>query len=554
MKKNRRVNLRAKLLVGLAILSLVAVPLIPSSALAADSLASRGCATNDYDDNLVKNPSFEDAHAGNSTPYIVYSTPGAVTGWTTLTHYSQMQVVLAANSFNATQFAPNGWSVYDGNNKAVLPSFTTTGGLTAGSQFQGHPGLVGSLIKNYSTPAPTVIGVTYVLSARVSNVSNDLPKYIAGQGSVVAAPVAIEMRLRNSTTHAESAPIQATIPNHFQSGGTPDGHEWGLISGTVTSNQTYDKVVLRHYQDTGYAFIDDVVVCRAPTPTPWWRNHGVQGGLVLFVLGSAGMLFTWHTRGKSGKKGKSSNASHVAVGDFDGDGDANKLKVSESESPRPMNRVLRPGNQLGVFFVVLMVAGAVIFVASFAGGVRTSKTITPDSTPHVTGKSSKKTSAKAKTPAPVKTCTDKETVKEGYKLFRSDKYQYCIQYPMGWPVNSTDPAKVTFGTVPAGEPAAGWLKVTHFSSKTVAMRAEEIMANFKEPAGPCTETTVTLAGESGKKLVCIGAANGENHIFYIVSEEGGNLFELSYIGGNATQNAQYKILVDSFLGDMVASK
>ncbi len=567
MKQNGFKLLCIRLLAVLAVIGLTVAPLaVPKNVLAADTLVSRGCPTNNYSDNLVLNPSFEDAHAGNSTPYIIRNTPGAVSGWTTLSFYSQMSVVLAANGYNTTQFAPNGWPVYDGDNEAVLQSFTTTGGLTAGSLFQPRPGLVGTL------SAPTVMGTKYVLSARVSNVSNDLPVYVANVGSVTAVPVAIEMRLRNSTTHAESAPIQAIIPNHFQSGGSPDGHEWGLISGTITADQVYDRVVIRHYQDTGFAFIDDVVVCRAAAPTPWWKAHAGLAGLSVALLAVAAMLVYGgfvgpHTH--RGSKRRKTRGSNVAVGDFNSDGVLDK--ITENESPWPTARIFLRKNKLLTGAAAAILTAAAVYIASANGGIWKSVTNPIDTaskgsssiacakgqhikTVNMVAKCVTDNSIKTatKTPAQAKTCTDQETAVANYKVFRNSTYKYCIQYPSVWEVTNSDPSMVTFGKVPTGEPGPGWLKATYFTNKTVTMRAEEIMNNYKEPAGPCKSSNATLAGQSAKRLDCTGAANGEDHV-YVLLGRGHDVVELSYVEGMGEQKAsydsKYKVMVESFLFD-----
>ncbi len=548
MKKSWLAFTVARLFVAFTMLSLVALPLLPKSALAADSLASRGCAPTPYNDNLVYNPSFEGVNGSLGHVYTVYPNSGPVTYWTTTN--SQTQVVPSPNSYNTTNPTPNGWPPYDGYNEAVLMSHAISGGLIGGSVFPPHPGLIGTLAINYPNSTPTVVGTKYILSARVSNVSNNFGVVVNGN-IVHPSPVAIEMRLRSSATGVESAPVQAIIPNDQYSVGN-DGHAWGLISGTVTADHVYDKVVLRHFQDTGFAFIDDVVVCRAQAPMPWWKNHGAQAGLALMTIGLVG-YFILRTR-HSKPRGKA-KASHVAVGDFNSDGKSVAFKVSENESPRPMNRVFRGGNRLRIGLAVIAVAGAAIFIASASGGIWKSQTITPDGTPNVSGKLSKpakKTSVKAKTPVAVKTCEDKETIKEGYKLYRSSGYKYCILHPLSWPTDSHDATKVTFGTVPDGEPGPGWLKVTYFSAKTVATRAEEIKANFKEPAGPCRESDTTLAGESAKKLDCTGAAGGEDHV-YVLLGHGHDVSELSYVEGMGEQKAafdtQYKVMTESFLFD-----
>lgn len=90
----------------------------------------------------------------------------------------------------------------------------------------------------------------------------------------------------------------------------------------------------------------------------------------------------------------------------------------------------------------------------------------------------------------VKTCKDKETVPTDYKLFRSVKYKYCIQYLTDWPVNQTRPDMVTFGQFNP-EPTATWFRVTYFSGKSVTTRTNELKASYVEPNGPCVVSNAT---------------------------------------------------------------
>jgi hypothetical protein len=262
-------------------------------------------------------------------------------------------------------------------------------------------------------------------------------------------------------------------------------------------------------------------------------------------------------------------------------------KISENESPRPSERAeiraaatgasrreaigtgriggtLPGGGRLGITTSgaggrlgtstrlaiaggVLVIIAAAIYIATAGGGAWKSKS---NSTATNTPKPSSAV-------APAQTCKNKETVAMGYKLFYSNTYKYCIQYPTDWPVDQAKADMVTFGTVPAEEPGPGWLKSTYFTGKAVSARTEEIVASYKEPAGPCTTSDVMLAGESARKLICLGAANGENHT-YVLLGHGHDLFEVSYIEGVGEQkvayDTQYRIMVDSFLTNMFANQ
>lgn len=513
--------------------------------------------------NLVQNPSFETIN--NSTA----RTWGSWQAWEVFsTNTNEVPNWKLSNPPGNWVFVINGGvppagliqSAFDGTKHAVVL------GHSSGSPAEG---IIGDL------SAPTTASATYELSAAVTD-------------SGYPGTTNFEIRLRNSATGTESSPLTQAIGQQSVS--------WVLMHGHMTDNTIYDQVVLRYFGPLLpgheiYGLIDDVHVCRVNPVKPWWQTPGVLGGLVLVLVTLTGGLIIRRTR--HAKTGGSSKTSRGTVADFDGDGKAEKFKVAENESPGPLNRVWLEQHKKTLIVVGLVVAGSAIYIATAGGGAWKSKTNPATNNPATKtcvnakhakdfmfttkcdsqGKVIKTTSSPIKqktettttkgsvtalTPTPAKTCVDKKTVKEGYKLFRSDKYKYCIQYPSKWPVESSDPAKVTFGTLPDGEPGPGWLKVSHFSDKTVASRVKEIKANYKEPAGPCTETDTTLAGESGKKLDCVGAANGEHHIFYIVSEEGGNLFELSYIGdmsaSNTSYDAQYKVMVNSFLCDMFANE
>ncbi len=127
----------------------------------------------------------------------------------------------------------------------------------------------------------TAVGATYLLSAEVESP--------IGSNGVLGSQ--FTLRLRNGTTHAESAPVaQATVTQ------SQAGH-WLLVSGNVAANAHYDQVVLRHRVwlsslfDPGVILhppvdFDDVHLCLiAAHGSGWWTlGHAIAvGGAV--VLG-----------------------------------------------------------------------------------------------------------------------------------------------------------------------------------------------------------------------------------------------------------------------------
>ena len=297
-------------------------------------------------------------------------------------------------------------------------------------------------------------------------------------------------------------------------------------------------------------------------------NHGVQGGLALFVLGLLGALVVWHTRSRFRTRGRNSSATvrglanvHVATGDVDGDGKAgisvgdvnqdgrpDDLKISENESPWPKTRNFINKNSLTLDITSLLVAAAGMYIAGASGGVWKNKTFTAVIVP-TDSRDTTKTTTPTPTPTVAKTCKDKGTLATGYKLFYNDTYKYCIPYKSDWAVDSKDPAMVTIGTV-NDAPTWGWLKASYLSDKTVAQRTELLMSNYREPAGPRTTTNVTVSGQAAKKLDCIDAREGAHHI-YVLLGHGKDLFEFSYIEGmgedKATADSIYKIIFDNIL-------
>jgi hypothetical protein len=277
-----------------------------------------------------------------------------------------------------------------------------------------------------------------------------------------------------------------------------------------------------------------------------WIGSGIAGiGLSGITL--IGGTIMGHRRSKAKGKAKSAN---VAVGDFNGDIKAGLMTSPSSQSATPTNRIFHPSKKLVVLAVVVgVIGGGGLYIFDRWGNMIFKKNSPTTNIPIPSMYSS--------SVGQIKACTDKETVAKEYKLFRSDTYKYCIQYPMNWPVNSTKADMVTFGAVPSDGPGPGWLKVTYFTGKTSVSRTEEIKDLNKEPGGPCTTSDVMLAGETAKKLDCISAATGGHQIFYLVTEDE-NLIELSYMESMSTDktsyNTQYGVMVKSFLTDMLANQ
>ena len=206
--------------------------------------------------NLVQNPGFESV---TGTPYTdfygfggwwVYEPSGIdltqVTGWTRTKPSANGPLVVN----NGTPGAPQ--TAFQGSRYVTVASYQ---------------GIIGTL------SAATITGATYVLSAQV--------------GADAALGVSLlEVRLRNSASGAESAPM---IAASALSSGT-----WTLVSGDLNANASYDRIVLRYPDGAGSGswIADDVHVCRAtdaPNP-PWWT---IGGAGVLLVLGG---VIMWKRR------------------------------------------------------------------------------------------------------------------------------------------------------------------------------------------------------------------------------------------------------------------
>jgi hypothetical protein len=149
-------------------------------------------------------------------------------------------------------------------------------------------GLVGALSPR------TNVGSTYVLSAEVATdkAALDVPTF--------------DVRLRNSTTGAQSAPVVQAAVAHATT--------WTRLTGTVTTNAQFDQVVLRHsFQPGGaggtrHGLIDDVQLCELAVALPehpagWWTTArlvgaAVLGGLLVIGLGLGGRR-RFRTRGRN---------------------------------------------------------------------------------------------------------------------------------------------------------------------------------------------------------------------------------------------------------------
>jgi hypothetical protein len=205
--------------------------------------------------NLVKNPGFESV---SSTPfmsglwYVFESTNTNAPFWTrrnnihatTGGNFNHYAPAVATGSMNAFPAA------YQGSKLAWLLGYSFSP--------SGYQGLVGTL-STATTP-----GATYVLSARVREDRN-------------SSGGAIEMRLRRASDGAETTQaVQAPVN---------DRSDWVLISGPVTANANYDRVLLRFYQGAGQGgYIDDVRVCLAA------KKNQIPGWVLVAGIGLAGLL------------------------------------------------------------------------------------------------------------------------------------------------------------------------------------------------------------------------------------------------------------------------
>jgi len=175
-----------------------------------------------YAPNLVRNPGFEQV-TGSAPPWqALEATTTKVPFWTrTNSTSSPTPEVVVNRLLNGTPMTAS-----EGAQYAALPDVIQT------------QGLVGEL------SAATNVGATYSLSAEIATAS---------------APHAatFELRLRKSANGAQSAVVAHASITYA---GT-----WMLITGTVTADAMYDRIVLRFSQQGGDDVIDDVHMCQAAT-------------------------------------------------------------------------------------------------------------------------------------------------------------------------------------------------------------------------------------------------------------------------------------------------
>lgn len=301
-------------------------PLLPAaSALSAAAkqttppTTSPTCAANAA--NLVQNHGFESVsgapHFSGDWPVyeaLLGATSGSATTQVTDWTRTDDQRLWPRVAHSGTPFAPT-QPAFQGARYALVPA---TGYL--GGHFQG---LVGTL------SSATSAGATYVVSAEIATDDS------------VNAPT-FELRLRNSGTGAESdaaGPTSITLTS-----------DWALITGTVSANAAYDRVVLRYQAynvaGSGWGFVDDVRVCEAAivasaADAPGPRIIAILIGLlVMILLGGVGFALRTSFIGRAGGGIRQSirhpSGTAPVPGDYDGDG----LTIADHESPRPTDRVL----------------------------------------------------------------------------------------------------------------------------------------------------------------------------------------------------------------------
>jgi hypothetical protein len=215
--------------------------------------------------NLVQNPSFEQVSGPGPWSWVLGATATVVPHWT------QANVTFS-HPYVGEGWPPDGVTAFQGIRNAVIPK------VPFGYQDQG---IAGELY------APTNVGTAYVMSVRITRG----PYW-------QSATSTFELRLRNSATGAESAPV-VQASGIFQD----SWPNWVLLTGVVTPNANYDRVVLRYHSGSyniqdGY--VDDVHLCEATAaplhPAGWWTMwSGLTVGLVVVILGG---LLVWGLRRK----------------------------------------------------------------------------------------------------------------------------------------------------------------------------------------------------------------------------------------------------------------
>ncbi len=310
--------------------------------------------------NLVQNPSFESVDTslnmtwgGSGIGWKVWQIKDTgttyVLNWTEENPAGTWMFVLNGTYVSSAGAIPT-WqppTAFDGSKIAVM------NGL-----YPGYP--PNGAVNTLSTP--TAPGATYEVSAQLAT--------IGYPGSTT-----YDLRLRNSSTGAQSAPITQTV-------GQQTGN-WVLLHGTVTDISSFDQVVVRYNGPSGvlhgqdyFGFVDDVHVCRVGRTPPWWQTPGALSGLVLgaitiiglilVVLVFGGWLFFQHRR--RNKAGGASKSSQVAAADFNNDG-IDDIKMSDSQSTRLISRIFLPMTIIVLVLFVLGAFAAVIYIATAGGGV-----------------------------------------------------------------------------------------------------------------------------------------------------------------------------------------
>lgn len=225
--------------------------------------ATPGCAA--AAPNLVQNPGFESVGVGTGFTGTVWEVLDTAT--------------TQVPTWTRTNTSANPPVVHHGG-FGVPPAFQGAGFASLAS----NQGLLGTL------SSPTNAGATYVLSAEILRTG-------------VANPATLDVRLRNSATGAQSAPL-------VQAANAPP-LTWVLLTGTVTG-AAFDRVVVRH-QAGGALIVDDVRVCRATVALPdpvsgWWttpRKLAMAAVLGVILLGGLG----WAARRRFRTRGRISAAT-----------------------------------------------------------------------------------------------------------------------------------------------------------------------------------------------------------------------------------------------------
>ncbi len=228
--------------------------------------------------NLVQNPSFESVGVStvqSGTVWRVYETATTeVPQWTRLTPQSPWPSVLVNPGLHGFSHLP-----FHGSKLAILRNYGS-----------GTTQLHGTL-----SPT-TTIGSTYVLSVE-----------IATDKAALNVPT-VHMRLRNSATGAQSAPVVQAAVAHAT--------DWTLLTGTVTATAPYNQVVLYHSFQAGgtggtrHALLDAVHVCTLSVashgnPPGWWTTARLVAGSVLGGSLIGGLA--WRLRRRFRTRGHSSS-------------------------------------------------------------------------------------------------------------------------------------------------------------------------------------------------------------------------------------------------------